>query len=98
MTAFDWMEPKRNPEAAKAQKDRRATMYRVELEERAALLQRLGRPREDVRARLAANVAWDFERGVSPVTPAHIDGILDRIYGTTAGGKPGPRAKGGGPR
>jgi acyl-CoA reductase-like NAD-dependent aldehyde dehydrogenase len=92
---FDWMEPKRNPDAVKAQRARRETMYRTEMEERAALLQRLGHPRESARARLAANLAWDFERGDSPIAPAQIDAILDRVYGGAPAGKPGPRAKGG---
>lgn len=36
-------------------------MYRTELVERAALLQRLGLSAEQATARLRANVAWDFE-------------------------------------
>jgi hypothetical protein len=88
---FDWMEPKRNPEAARAQRGRREAMYRTELEERAALLQRLGRSRESARARLAANVAWDFERGDSPIAPAQLDAIVDRVFGGAPIGKPGTR-------
>lgn len=36
-------------------------MYRAELAERAALLQRLGHSAEHATARLRANLAWDFE-------------------------------------
>ena len=93
---FDWMEPKRNPEATKAQRGRREAMYRGELEERAALLQRLGRSRDEARSRLRANVEWDFERGGSPLSPAQIDAIVDKVFGSAnGGGRPAPRAKGG---
>ena len=96
---FDWMEPTRNPEAARQQKGRREVMYRTELEERAALLARLGRGRAEARARLQANIAWDFERGGSPVTPAQIDAIVDRAFERVFGSAPPPRtgarAKGG---
>jgi hypothetical protein len=89
---FDWMEPKRNVEAAKAQRGRREAMYRSELEERAALLHRLGRSRDEARARLQANLAWDFERGGSPLSPAQIDGIVDKVFGSAnGGGRPAPR-------
>ena len=40
----------------------REAMYRAELEERAALLHRLGHGKQQTRARLAANLAWDFAR------------------------------------
>lgn len=95
---FDWMEPRRNLEAARQQKGRREAMYRVELEERAALLARLGRGRAEARARLLANLAWDFERGGSPLTPAHVDAIVERVYERVAGAapsRPAARTKGG---
>jgi hypothetical protein len=95
---FDWMEPKRNPEAARAQKSRREAMYRLELEERAALLQRLGHGREQVRARLAANLGWDFERGESPISTAQIDSIIEKVFGSAPGGRPPARATKGGTR
>jgi hypothetical protein len=91
---FDWMEPKRNPEAARLQKARREAMYRAELEERAALLARLGRGRTEARARLLANVAWDFERGGSPITTAHIDAIVERVFGSASPARPAARPKG----
>lgn len=95
---FDWMEVKRNPDAAKAQKARREAMYRTELEERAALLHRLGHSKESARARLRANLGWDFERGDSPLDAGQIDGIVDRVFGGGAGGKPAARPKPGGAR
>jgi hypothetical protein len=74
-------------------------MYRTELEDRAALLARLGRGRAEARARLQANIAWDFERGGSPITSAQIDGIVERaferVFGSTPPARPGARAKGG---
>jgi hypothetical protein len=92
---FDWMEPKRTPQAIRAEKGRRAAMYRTELEERAGLLHRLGYARERARGRLLANIAWDFERGGSPITTPDIDAIVDRIYGGAAAAKPASRPKGG---
>jgi hypothetical protein len=91
---FDWMVAKRNPAVARAQKARREDMYRTELEERAALLHRLGHGRDMARGRLEANLRWDFEGGNGPVKSADIDAILDRVYGG-ASGKPGTRTKGG---
>ena len=60
---FDWMDPRRNPERGKIDKARREAMYRSELEDRAALLHRLGYAKDKARARLAANLAWDFPDG-----------------------------------
>jgi hypothetical protein len=92
---FDWMEAKRNPEVARAQKARREAMYRTELEERAALLQRLGHGKDAARGRLQANMRWDFDGGEAPIKVADIDAIVDRVYGGAAGGRPAARAKGG---
>ncbi len=58
-------------------------MYRTELAERAALLCRLGYPREQAAARLRANVAWDFETagtGSAP-TAKDIDAVIAAAYG-----------------
>ena len=90
---FDWMVAKRNPAVARAQKDRREAMYRTELEERAALLHRLGRGKDEARARLHANARWDFEGREGPVKAADIDAIVERVFG--GAGKPGARGKGG---
>jgi hypothetical protein len=91
---FDWMVAKRNPAVARAQKARREDMYRVELEDRAALLSRLGHSKDAARVRLHANARWDFPGGDGPVTAAQVDAIVDRVFGGGAGGKPGARAKG----
>jgi hypothetical protein len=93
--AFDWMEVRRNPDHAKTDKARRESMYRIELEERAALLQRLGHGKDKARARLAANLEWDFAPGPSPVSPAALDAIVDRIFDQTPAGRAVPRPKGG---
>jgi hypothetical protein len=91
---FDWMVAKRNPAIARAQDEKRAHMYRAELEERAALLHRLGHGREETRARLLANLRWDFEGREAPLKSTDIDAIIDRTFGGGAPGKPGAR-KGG---
>jgi len=73
---FDWMHPRRVPSRG------RDAMYRREMEERAALLFRLGFPQARARDRLAANVAWDFEIGGGSSAPAkkEIDQVVDAIY------------------
>jgi hypothetical protein len=92
---FDWMEPRRNPEVAKTERTRREAMYRTELEERAALLQRLGHGKAEVRARLGANVGWDFPTGQGPVSTAVLDSIVDRLFGQAPVGRTIARTKGG---
>jgi hypothetical protein len=89
---FDWMVAKRNPAVARAQKARREAMYRAELEDRAALLGRLGYAKDAARARLAANVRWDFPDGAGPVTAGDVDAIVERVFGNGAAAK-GPRQK-----
>ncbi|HEX3698797.1 MAG TPA: hypothetical protein VH374_25735 [Polyangia bacterium] len=81
MPAFDWMEPKRNPEHARTLKAKREAMYLSELEDRAGLLHRLGHGRDAVRARLNAQLGWDFEDGGNPIAARQLDAILDRVYG-----------------
>jgi hypothetical protein len=92
---FDWLEAKRNPDVARAQKARREGMYRQELEDRAALLQRLGYAKDAARTRLAANLRWDFEGREAPLKASDVDAIVERVYGSGPAGKPAPRAKGG---
>ena len=82
---FPWLHPVRTPPHG------RAAMYRHELEERAALLHRLGYSRERTRARLAQNVAWDFEIGAGPgPAPAEIDAVVEAVFrrGGTGSGPP----------
>ena len=70
-------------------------MYRTELEERAALLQRLGYAKDKTRARLAANLAWDFPNGSKPLDGAALDAIVDRLFDGASSGRAAPRGKGG---
>ena len=56
---FDWMIAP-GPDRARGAKQRRA-MYRTEISERAAMLCRLNYSEEEAKARLCANVEWDFE-------------------------------------
>jgi hypothetical protein len=92
---FDWLEPRRNPALAPLERERRAAMYRLELEDRAGLLQRLGHGKEHARARLVANLGWDFPEGKSPVPASAVDAILDRVFGQASAGRPLPRNKAG---
>jgi hypothetical protein len=89
---FDWMEPKRNPAHTKTLAAKREAMYRSEIEDRAALLHRLGHSRARVKARLVANMGWDFEQSARPIADGQVDAILDRVFG---GAKSAPRTKGG---
>jgi hypothetical protein len=83
---FDWMiTPPR-----KHNNHKRDDMYKRELEERAALLFRLGYAAKRAKARLHANVAWDFELHGRPRHAADVDKIVDAVYrrGGRAGGTP----------
>jgi hypothetical protein len=91
---FDWMESRRPAERPKIDRARRETMYRAELEERAALLHRLGYSRERTRARLLANLDWDFGAG-GPLDAAAVEAIMERAFGPATSGKSAPRGKGG---
>jgi hypothetical protein len=95
---FDWMEPRRNPNRPPIEAAGRAAMYRAEIEERAALLGRLGHGRDQTRLRLLANLGWDFSPTTRPLDDKDVDGILDRVFGTSTlpnGKTAAPRAKGG---
>jgi hypothetical protein len=92
---FDWMDPRRSPDRGKIEKVRREAMYRGELEERAALLQRLGYAKDKTRARLAANLAWDFPAGARPLDDAALDSIVDKLFNGVGPGRAAPRGKGG---
>lgn len=89
---FDWMQPKRNPAHAKTLAAKREAMYRGELAERAALLHRLGHGKAAVRARLAANLGWDFDGAAGAVAGGELDAIIDREFGAA---RATPRNKGG---
>ncbi len=74
---FTWDEPAR-PFARGS--ERRQQMYRRELEDRAALLMRLGHTQAHVKARLKQNVAWDFELHARPAHAGEVDRIVDAVY------------------
>ena len=69
-------------------------MYRLELEERAALLHRLGHSKERARARLAANLDR-FPPGARPLDAAALDAIVDRVFGRPSAKRANPPVKGG---
>jgi len=74
---FTWEEkPRPFPLAA----ERRAQMYQQEIEQRAALLMRLGYPSAQVKQRLRARVAWDFELHAKPPHAAEVDKIVDGVF------------------
>jgi hypothetical protein len=85
--SFPWYEAKRlKPDPAK-----RDEMLRHEMEDRAALLLRLGYSKNDAKARLRANVAWDYELRGKPrsvETDREIDKLVDAVY--RRGGGSGP--------
>ena len=83
---FSWMSVKRAPVNAAA----REAMYRRELEERAALLFRLGYSKKRAQKRLQANVSWDFELHDKPKHLSEIDRIVDEVFrrGGVASGPP----------
>jgi hypothetical protein len=86
MSTFDYLQtPKRRPN-----NQRRDEMYRSELEERAAMLFRLGYNIKRAKARLHANIAWDFELHGRPRHAADVDKIVDAVYrrGGRSGGTP----------
>lgn len=73
---FEWQEVKRPAPSSK----KREEMFRRELEDRAAMLHRLGYTAKAVKARLKANVAWDFELEARPKHAAEVDKIVDTVF------------------
>ena len=60
--------------------ERRNEMYRRELEDRAGLLFRLGYPAARAKARIRAQVTWDFDLHGAPKHASEIDKIVDAVY------------------
>jgi hypothetical protein len=83
---FSWWEVKRVP----GNSERREAMFRRELEERAALLHRLGYSAKHAKQRLRANVEWDFDLSKKPKHLGEVDRIVDSVYrrGGIASGPP----------
>ncbi len=74
---FTWDE---KPSSYRHATERRREMYRREIEDRAALLMRLGYHAKDVKARLAKSVDWDFDLHDRPAHAAEVDRIVDDVY------------------
>jgi hypothetical protein len=83
---FSWWEIKKAP----GSNQKREAMFRRELEERAALLFRLGYSAKHAKQRLRANVEWDFELTSKPKHVGEVDKIVDSVYrrGGIASGPP----------
>ena len=77
---FDWMTPTRPPRKPITNSERRGEMLRHDLEERASLLYRLGFSQKRCKARLKANLAWDFELHGQPPPATEIDRVVDAVY------------------
>ena len=74
---FVWTDTPKKP----TERDRaaREAMLHRELEGRAALLLRLGHPVSYVKARLAANVAWDAGHEGKVAVSSDIDKLVDTL-------------------
>ncbi len=75
---FIWDEKPRT--GFKRAKEQRRAMYRREIEDRAALLMRLGHKAADVKARLKKSVDWDFDMNEAPDHAGEVDRIVDDVY------------------
>lgn len=82
--SFPWYEPVRR----KPNLQRRDEVLKQELEDRAALLHRLGYSKAQAKARLRANVAWDYEMHGKAKHDKEIDKIVDNVF--KRGGGSGP--------
>lgn len=68
------------PTSFKHSADRRQQMYKKEIEDRAALLMRLGHTAKDVKSRLQKSVDWDFDMSDSPKHAGEVDRIVDNVF------------------
>jgi hypothetical protein len=77
---FDWLEVHRSPAQTATWADKRKAMIRNELEERAALLHRLGYSSDHAKLRLRAHLSWEYER--NPPIPCldEIDTLVDAVW------------------
>jgi hypothetical protein len=60
--------------------ERRRAMYRKEIEDRAALLMRLGYKAPVVKKRLTKTVAWDFDLHKAPEHARDVARIVDDVF------------------
>jgi hypothetical protein len=74
---FIWDE---KPSGYRRDAERRRAMYRREIEDRAALLMRLGYQAGAVKARLKKSVDWDFDLHERPEHAGEVDRIVDDVY------------------
>lgn len=74
---FTWDE---KPSSYRRGPERRRDMFRKEIEDRAALLLRLGYAAGDVKARLKKSVDWDFDLQPTPDYAGEVDRIVDDVY------------------
>jgi acyl-CoA reductase-like NAD-dependent aldehyde dehydrogenase len=74
---FSWDD---KPTAYKRSAERRHEMFKKEVEDRAALLMRLGHRAADVKQRLKRTVAWDFDLSPRPDQMGEVDRIVDEVY------------------
>jgi hypothetical protein len=86
---FDWWQVQPVARTRRARSSR-PNPYMTELRERAGLLFRLRYSRAAAKARLRANVAWDFELHTTPGFAGQIDGIVDEVYGRSSKGGNAP--------
>jgi hypothetical protein len=73
---FVWSEDRRG--TTEREKAARELMIRREVEERAAMLLRLGRSPSFVKERIAANLAWDSGHAPKGI-PSDVDKIVDNL-------------------
>lgn len=78
--AFDWWEPHRSATQTATWADKRKTMIRSELEERAALLRRLGYSSDHAKMRLRAHLNWEYERNPPIPFIDEVDALVDAVW------------------
>jgi hypothetical protein len=87
--SFPWYRPD-VPDAYASAPEKASRMYEKELGERAALLLRLGYSREEICARLRAEVRWDFELHARPAHLEKVAAIVETIAVHRGLGQGGP--------
>jgi hypothetical protein len=86
---FTWYHPD-IPETFKVAGSKASRMYTTELQERAALLMRLGFSMEETTRRLRGYVSWDFELHEAPEHLARVKELVEKVYKTCRYGAGGP--------
>lgn len=78
--SFPWYDPQTNENVKAANPSWRADMHRREIQTRAALLYRLGRPLNEATAAIRRYVEWEFEGLVSPKVQGEIGALVEAVY------------------